>query len=277
MKIEHIAIWCKNLEKMKNFYTQHLYGKANNLYRNSKNFSSYFISFDSGCRIELMQQDSVSTESYPEHTGYTHIALEVGTKQDVDKLTIKLRNEGFVVVSESRNTGDGYYESVILDAEGNRVELTATVEPRTEIATESDLDEILFLQKCSYISEVEIYNYYPIPPMKETFEEIKEAFRKKTFLKLCLNGKIIGSVRAYTDNETCYIGRLIVDRNQQGKGYGKKLLQAIEEKFNQVKRYELFTGAKSKRNLSLYTNAGYKAFKTEMQDIIEIVYLEKIV
>jgi lactoylglutathione lyase len=128
MKIEHIAIWTKDLEAMKSFYTQHFEGVAGSKYTNiTKNFQSYFITFASGARLELMQMPGVldSLNNIDEqYIGLAHIAFSVGSKEKVDFLTEKLRQEGFKVVGEPRYTGDGYYESCILDPEGNRVEIT---------------------------------------------------------------------------------------------------------------------------------------------------------
>lgn len=125
MKIEHLAIWVKNLEAMKTFYCKYFHLTANDLYQNpKKNFSSYFLSFDeTSCRIELMHKPEIS-EQLPEGLGFTHIAISVGSAEKVNELTEKLRNDGYTIHSEPRTTGDGYYESVILDPEGNAIELT---------------------------------------------------------------------------------------------------------------------------------------------------------
>ena len=129
MRIEHIAIWTNQLVELKDFYTMYFGGKATTKYINPfKQFSSYFISFDSGARLELMHKPSVPQSTYgqgAEFTGITHLAFSVGTKEQVDLLTEQLRMNGIRVVGEPRQTGDGYYESVILDPDGNRIEITA--------------------------------------------------------------------------------------------------------------------------------------------------------
>ena len=130
MKIEHIAIWAKDIEKLKDFYSHYFHAIAGEKYFNTKkNFHSYFLSFDTGCRLELMQMPGILDNK--EHTpasqyfGLTHLAISLGSSELVDHLTTQLRNNGYVIASEPRTTGDGYYESVILDPEGNRIEITA--------------------------------------------------------------------------------------------------------------------------------------------------------
>lgn len=128
MKIEHLAIWVQDLEGMKSFYETYFEAQAGEKYRNNKkNFASYFLSFDSGCRLELMQMPSIPINSLDpalQYTGIIHFALSVGSKDQVDQLTERLRTDGCQVVGEPRWTGDGYYESVVFDPEQNRIEIT---------------------------------------------------------------------------------------------------------------------------------------------------------
>ncbi|MES2371308.1 MAG: VOC family protein [Bacteroidota bacterium] len=129
MYIEHLAIWCKDLETMKDFYIRYFDGIPNNKYHNSnKQFSSYFLSFEKGPRIELMQMPGIPgnlNDVMQQFMGLIHFAVSVGSEEKVNTLTERLRTDGFVIVGEPRRTGDGYYESVILDPEGNRIEITA--------------------------------------------------------------------------------------------------------------------------------------------------------
>ncbi|GAB3501814.1 VOC family protein [Emticicia fontis] len=129
MKIEHLAIWVRDLELMRSFYMKYFDGKSNEKYRNDKkNFESYFISFEDGARLELMQMPNITDANNTGHEqfiGITHFAVSVGSKEKVDELTEILRNDAFEIVGEPRWTGDGYYESVILDPEKNRIEITA--------------------------------------------------------------------------------------------------------------------------------------------------------
>ena len=125
MKIEHIAAWVRNLEEIKEFYQTYFDACPGMKYVNSaKGFSSYFLSFESGARLELMHSDSMTSGSSSQAPGYAHFAFSVGSKEKVDELTARLRGAGFTVESGPRTTGDGYYESCVLDPEGNRVEIT---------------------------------------------------------------------------------------------------------------------------------------------------------
>lgn len=127
MKIEHIALWVKDIDIMKDFYIKYFGANPNKKYTNSKNFQSYFLTFNSGTRIELMSIPEMISHSIPPDVhlqGYIHIAISVGSKNSVDSLTQKLREDGYKVVGEPRKTGDGYYESVIMDPDGNKIEIT---------------------------------------------------------------------------------------------------------------------------------------------------------
>jgi lactoylglutathione lyase len=129
MKIEHLALWVHDLEKMKNFYVKYLHATSNNLYHNEgKKFRSYFLTFDDGCRLELMNRPDITQERSQHYEkqklGVVHFAFSVGAKQKVDELTEQLRSDGYTIVGEPRTTGDGYYESVVLDPEDNIIELT---------------------------------------------------------------------------------------------------------------------------------------------------------
>lgn len=127
MKIEHIAIWTRDLEKMRSFYINFFDLRSNELYINpKKNFSSYFLSFESGARIELMHKPEVGPTLGKDilRSGLAHIAISVGSRERVDMLTEEIRNAGHEIVGEPRITGDGYYESVVSDPEGNLIEIT---------------------------------------------------------------------------------------------------------------------------------------------------------
>jgi GNAT superfamily N-acetyltransferase len=139
-----------------------------------------------------------------------------------------------------------------------------------------DAAEILDLQKLSYQSEAAIYKEYDIPPLTQTLEEITADFDKQCFLKAVVDGRIIGSVRAFERKGTCFIGRLIVHPGFQNQGIGTRLMYEVEMGFDQAQRYELFTGNESRRNLQLYQKLGYEPFKTErVTQKLTLVHLEK--
>lgn len=146
-----------------------------------------------------------------------------------------------------------------------------------EKAIVSDAEEILSLQKLAYISEAELYNDFSIPPLVQTLKDITDDFNKHFFLEIITAGRIVGSVRAYEKEYICYIGRLIVHPDFQNRGLGKKLMKAIESVFSDCRRYELFTGGKSTKNIRFYEKCGYIVFKTEkVNETLEFVYLQKI-
>lgn len=127
MRIHHIAIWVNDLEKMREFYQTYFNMKCGDKYENyNKGFSSYFLSFESGARIEIMKRNDIFDEIGEKGlaNGLTHIAISVGSREKVDKLTERFRLDGFKIFGKPRITGDGYYESVVLDPEGNHIELT---------------------------------------------------------------------------------------------------------------------------------------------------------
>ena len=126
MKIEHVAMYVNDLEAARDFFVRFLDGNSNDGYHNQNTgFRSYFISFDDGARLELMNKPEMDDPEKPlNRTGYAHIAFSVGSKDRVDVLTEKLRSAGFTVVSGPRPTGDGYYESCIVAVEGNQIEIT---------------------------------------------------------------------------------------------------------------------------------------------------------
>lgn len=145
-----------------------------------------------------------------------------------------------------------------------------------EPATAEDAREILDLQKLAYRSEAEIYDDYSIPPLTQSLEDIQAAFYEKTFLKATVAGRIVGAVRGYVLDETCMIGRLIVHPDFQSQGIGSGLMGAIEKCFSDVKRFELFTGHKSERNVRLYRRLGYRVTRRErVNETLELVYMEK--
>ena len=112
MKIEHIAMYINDLEKARSFFMQYLGARSNEGYHNPRtDFRSYFLSFDDGARLEIMNKPGMKDEEKAQaRTGYIHIAFSLGSKERVDALTKKLREDGYEVISGPRTTGDGYYE-----------------------------------------------------------------------------------------------------------------------------------------------------------------------
>ena len=160
MKIEHVAIWVRDIDKVCEFYRKYFGGVVHPIYRNpAKQFTSRFITFDDGARLEIMHRPDICVErnvgtvemfhvkhaiasvatgcshtgmtehehvghEVSQHLGFTHLSFSVSSKEEVDHLTQQMSSEGVPVVGQPRTTGDGYYESVVLDPEGNRIEIT---------------------------------------------------------------------------------------------------------------------------------------------------------
>lgn len=126
MKIEHIAMYVQDLEKTRDFFVKYFAAKSNAMYHNpNTDFKSYFLSFDDGARLEIMQKPGVEAQTENQmRTGFIHVAISVGSKEQVDKLTETLKQDGYTVTSGTRTTGDGYYESCVVAVEGNLIEIT---------------------------------------------------------------------------------------------------------------------------------------------------------
>ena len=126
MIIEHVAIWTNDLEKLKDYYVKFFNGKSNQKYRNPTTlFESYFISFDSGCRLELMTNPDIKEKNgQTNYIGIAHFAFEVESKSEVDLKAQELKIAGFPILKGPRITGDGYYEFETVDVDGNKIEVT---------------------------------------------------------------------------------------------------------------------------------------------------------
>ncbi len=127
IKVHHIAIWCRDLEQMRLFYCQYFGFMQGEKYSSKTHpFTSYFLHHpgQESCMIELMHDPGMVHSNSEAATGIAHLAFSTGSEENVRKVTEQLRKDGHTVVIEPRRTGDGYYESQVLDPEGNRIELT---------------------------------------------------------------------------------------------------------------------------------------------------------
>jgi lactoylglutathione lyase len=127
MRIDHIALFCRDLEQMRKFFLDHFEGVSNEQYHNPRTgLRTYILTFPGGgARLELMQRpDTIDLDPSKPNIGFIHVSFAVGSKEAVDEKTIELRDAGYKVVSGPRNTGDGYYESCILGPEGIQIEIT---------------------------------------------------------------------------------------------------------------------------------------------------------
>jgi len=146
-----------------------------------------------------------------------------------------------------------------------------------QAAQPGDAAEILQLQRLAYRSEAAIYDDFTIPPLTQTLNEMGSDLARQTCLKATVDGRIVGSVRAYLKDGICFVGRLIVHPDYQNRGIGTRLMGEIEQVFRSATRFELFTGHRSERNLALYRKLGYRPFRQEqISEALTLVYLEKV-
>lgn len=142
-------------------------------------------------------------------------------------------------------------------------------------ATVNDAEEILLLQRAAYQSEAKLHDDFNIPPLTQSMNELREDFKNKIILKIIENGNLLASGQVRLENDSCYIGRMAVWPQHQGKGIGSKLLAALEAVFQSASRFELFTGENSASNLAMYEHRGYKPFKTATLGKTNVIFLQR--
>jgi len=146
------------------------------------------------------------------------------------------------------------------------------------LATSADAEQILVLQKLAYLSEAELYNDYAIEPLTQTIETARADFATNIVLKAVEDGKIIGSVRGAERNGACRVGKLMVHPEYQNRGLGTALMREIERLHPHAKRFELFTGWKSEKNIHLYEKLGYKTYKIkDISENLKLACMEKVI
>jgi lactoylglutathione lyase len=126
VRVEHIGLWARDLERLRDFYVEQIGGESGPLYENARTgFRSYFVSFGDGARLELMSRplDQAAAPAGADGFGYAHVAFRLDSRAAVDAAVNRLEASGAVVLSRPRVTGDGYYEALLADPEGNRIEL----------------------------------------------------------------------------------------------------------------------------------------------------------
>ena len=125
MRIEHLAMYVNDLEKIKEFYIKYFGATPNEKYHNPRTgLQTYFLTFEEGARLEIRTRpDRVDGKEELLATGFTHLAFTLGSKEKVDEMTELMKKDGYEVLSGPRTTCDGYYESCLLDPEGNQIEI----------------------------------------------------------------------------------------------------------------------------------------------------------
>ncbi len=128
IKLDHLALWTHQIETLRAFYETYFGGVSSAKYSNpAKKYESYFVRFGEGARLEIMQRVDIAGRQTPpgsEQVGISHLAFDIGSREEVNTLTEQVHRAGYVIAGQPRQTGDGYYESVVLDPDGNRVEIT---------------------------------------------------------------------------------------------------------------------------------------------------------
>ena len=148
--------------------------------------------------------------------------------------------------------------------------------PDIRDAEPENAEAIFELQRLAFRRQALLYDDPALPPLVQTLEELRTDFRTHTFLKAVTGDRIVGSVRGRVEGDVCFVSRLIVHPEVQNRGVGKALMRAIEERFDSVVRYELYTGHKSVKNLALYEGLGYVRFREEPQsDKVMLIHMRK--
>ena len=248
MKIHHIAIWTFRLEELREFYIRYFNGTSNEKYINpKKGFESYFIYFDDGAALELMSRTDVQNTPIEENKlGLTHFALSFQSKEDVLRTTEQLRSEGYTIAGEPRTSGDGYFESVILDPDGNRVECVYRKEetgnePDAPIETERLLlrpfresDAEAFFKCCQNPNIGNNAGWKPHRSLEESQEILRSVFISPPGIWAIIlkeDGRLIGSVGIIPDskreNPQARMLGYWLDESHWGKGYMTEAVQSV--------------------------------------------------
>ena len=241
MTMAHIAVCTDRLERLRDFYVNYLDGKSHEKYENpKKGFASYFVYFERGAALEIMQRTDVRAHCEQEHIGLAHIAFDVRSKEEVDKRIETFRQQGFPVVGEPRMTGDGYYEGVILDPDGNRVELVAFGEPTILPSANPPLD---------LLEEAD-------PDLKK----IAAYLRESSCFVAQIKDRIVGAVvvKQLSEREA-EIMNLAVNEFFRGRGIARRLLRHVASWAAQqgVQQLIIRTSTTSAVPLLLYQQEGF--------------------
>ena len=248
MKIHHIAVSTFRQEELREFYIRYFNGTSNEKYINpKKGFESYFIYFDDGAALELMSRTDVQNTPIEENKlGLTHFALSFQSKEDVLRTTEQLRSDGYTIAGEPRTSGDGYFESVILDPDGNRVECVyrkeeTSNEPDAPIETERLLlrpfresDAEAFFKCCQNPNIGNNAGWKPHGSLEESQEILRSVFISQSGIWAIIlkeDGRLIGSVGIIPDpkreNPQARMLGYWLDESHWGKGYMTEAVQSV--------------------------------------------------
>ena len=240
-RLTHVALWTNSLERLRDFYVSYFDGKSNDLYVNpKKGFASYFVFFEQGPALEIMRRTDVTSPCPTEHIGIAHLAFHADSPRQVDLLIERFRADGVPIVGEPRVSGDGYYEGVILDPDGNRVEIVAQGEP--EIVVAADPPYPLLLEADPDRSKIEAY----LPG--------SACFVAR------LGGSVVGVIVARKQGDEAEIMNVAVKEIFRRRGIARKLLRHVAGEWapaEKVKLLRICTGSSSSAPLMLYQQEGF--------------------
>ncbi len=242
MQLTHIAIWTNELERAREFYVNYFNGKSNERYVNpKKGFASYFVTFEGGASLEIMQRTDVTEEKEGLFIGLAHFAFSVGSKENVNNMIELFRKDGYTILGEPRTTGDGFYEGSVSDPDGNIVEIIADMGMRIEQTTDYPYDLLL---------------------LADPNREFVDNYLKTSDCFIAIEGdKAVGVVVVQKQTATmAEVLNLAVDESFQRKGIARRLLRFISDEWaekNQVELLKVCTGTSAPGPLMLYQQEGF--------------------
>jgi len=248
MQLTHVALWTNDLERLRTFYMTYFNGKSNEKYENPlKGFASYFIYFEGGASLEIMQRTDITTVFTKDHIGLTHIAFSAGSKINVDAMIERLRTDGYTITGEPRYTGDGYYEGAALDPDGNLKEIVTYKEAEITRALFYPYDLLLLAD--------------PEKEKVDAYLETSDCF------VATLGEKIAGVIVVQKQSDhTAEIMNIAVSELFQRRGIARKLIRYISDKWapkNDTIRLLIRTGTSAPGPFMLYQQEGFDLKEVE--------------
>lgn len=242
MHLTHIAIWTNDLERLRDFYIRYFGGKSNEKYINpKKGFASYFVSFERGPSLEIMQRRDVTEVYELEHIGLAHLAFHADNPKQVDRMIERFRADGYTIAGETRLSGDGYYEGVVLDPDDNRVEIVA--------------------HGAAVITRAWSYPYDLLLEADPDREKV-DAYLPHSDCWIATVGQAVAGVIVVQDQGEGWaeVMNLAVDDRFRRRGIARQLLRYVIEQWaseRSVRRVRICTGTSAAGPLMLYQQEGF--------------------
>ncbi len=244
MRLIHVALWTDDLERSRDFYVRYFGGKSNRKYENlKKGFASYFVSFEEGPALEIMQRQDISDPVFREHIGLAHLAFHASSNEEVDQWIERFRADGYSILGEPRVSGDGYYEGVIRDPDGNVVEIVAYGEPE--------------IQTCFFPPYELLREAVPDP------DSVMDYCRNSDCVIAKLGGQVVGAVvvRQVSRSRAEILSVVVADIFRR-RGISRRLLRSVLDHWGPMKggnltRLRVRVLASSVIPLLLYQQEGF--------------------